>query len=47
MKLVAEGPATKQLVEEVKQTATQSVVEVAIVQVELGDLRSKIVAPTE
>ncbi len=47
MRLVAEGPATEKLVEEVKQAATQSMIEVAVIQVELGDLHSKITAPAE
>jgi len=47
MRLVVEGPTTEKLVEEVKQETTQSAVEVVVVQVELGELRSKIVAPAE
>ena len=47
MRLAAEGPTIEKLVEEVKQAATQSVTEVAVVQVELGDLHSKITAPAE
>lgn len=42
MRLAAKGLATKKLVEEVKQAAMQSNAKVAVVQVELGDLRSKI-----
>lgn len=37
----------EQLVEEVKHAATQSTIAVAVVQVELGDICSKIVAPAE
>ena len=47
IRLVAEGPATEQLMEEVKQVATQSDAEGAVVQVELGDLCNKITVPTE
>jgi len=42
MRLVVKVLATKNLVEEVRQAAMQSAVEVAMVQVELGDLHSKI-----
>lgn len=47
MKLVTEGPTTKQLAEEVKQAATQSIPEVTVVQVDLGDLQRKIVMPSK
>ena len=47
MRLEIEGPATKKLVEEVRQAATQSVVEVAVIQMEVGDLRSNIAAPAK
>lgn len=47
MKLAIEGRAIKQLVEEVKQAAAQSIVEVIVVQVKLWDLRRKIAMPTE
>lgn len=47
MKIVAEGPATEQLVEEVKKASTQSVVKVAVVQVEFGDIHSKITVPAK
>lgn len=47
MRLATVGPATKKLVKEVKQVATQSIAEVAMIEVELGDLRSNIAMPTE
>jgi len=47
MKLAAEGPSIEKLIEEVKQVVTKSTAEVALVQVELGDLRNKITVPTE
>lgn len=47
MHLAVEGPTTKKLVEEVQQVATQSAAKVAVLQVELGGLCSKIEAPTE
>lgn len=47
MKLAIEGPTTEQRVEEFKQVATQSTFDVAVVQVELGDLHSKIRVPTK
>jgi chromosome segregation ATPase len=40
------GPTTEQLVEQVKQAATQCTTEVAVAQVELGGLRSKISMPS-
>lgn len=40
-------PTIEQLVEQIKQAATQSAVEVAVAQVELGDLHSKILMPYE
>ena len=47
LRLVIEGPTTEKLIEEDRQAATQSAAEVAVIQVELGDLRSKIATPTE
>ena len=47
MRLAAEGPTIEKLVKEVKQVATQSATKVAVVQVELRDLRSKIAASAE
>jgi len=47
MRLAIEGPATEKLVEEVKQAAMQSAAEVAVIQVELGGLCSKITTPSE
>lgn len=47
MRLVVKGPATEKLVEEVKQAATHGATEVAVIKVELGDLRNKIATPTE
>lgn len=44
MRLAVEGPATEKSVE---QATTQSAAEVAVIQVELGDLRSKIATPAE
>lgn len=41
------GPAREQLVEQIKQTAMQSVAKLVVAQVELGDLRSKISTPAE
>ena len=41
------GPAIEQLVEQIKQATTESVAKVAIAQVELGDLRSKISMPAK
>ncbi len=46
-RLAIEGPTTKKLVEEVQQAATQSVTKVAVIQVELGDIHSKIVVPAQ
>jgi len=43
MKLAAEVPTTKKLVEEVKKVATQSTADVAITQVELRNLHRKVV----
>lgn len=42
-----EGPTTENLVERVKQAIMHSVVEIAAVKVELGDLHSKISVPAE
>ena len=39
------GPVTEHLVEQIKKDATQSAVEVAVAEVELGGLRSKISVP--
>jgi len=47
IKRVGEGPAKEQLVEQVKHAAMQSTTEVAIVQVELGDLHNKITMPAK
>lgn len=40
-------PATEQLVEELKQPATQCTAEVAVVQLQLEGLHAKISAPTK
>ena len=47
MRLVVEGPTTEKLVEEVRQAAAESSVEVAVIQVELADLCSKIAVLVE
>jgi len=47
MWFTVEGLATEKLVEEVQQEGTQSDVEVAVIQVEWGDLCCKIATPTE
>jgi len=45
MRLATEGPAIEKLIEEVKQAATHSAIEVAVVQVALGDLHNKTAMP--
>jgi len=45
--LATEGPSTEKLVKEVEQATTQSVVEVILIQVELGDLYNKIAMLTK
>jgi len=47
MRLTAKGPTTEKLVKEVKQAATQSATEVAVIQLELGDLHSNIATPSK
>lgn len=47
MHLAVEGPTTEKLVEEVQLAAAQSATKVAVIQVELVNLRSKIVVPVE
>ena len=47
MRLVVEGLATEKLIKEVQHAAAQSATEVSVIQVELGDLHSKIAAPVE
>lgn len=47
MRWAVEGPATEKLAEEVQQVVTQSVVELALIQVELGGVHNKIAVPSE
>jgi len=47
MRLAVKGPTTENIIEEVKQATTQSIVEVAMIQVELGDLHNKIKTPVD
>jgi len=47
MRVAVEGPTMEKLVDEVQWATMQSVVEVIVVQVGLGGLRSKITTPVE
>ena len=47
MRQVVKGPTIETLVEDINHATTQSEAKVVLIQVELGDLRSKITALAE